>query len=79
MTAEQSNISGTPYGYFWWLRYVVNAGRRYEVPQASGNGGQKILLLDAKKTIVVFTGGNYNSPSHTNVLLQEFVLPSISE
>ena len=43
----------------------------------SGNGGQKVILLDKYKAILVLTGGGYNQPSHTNNLLSEYILAGL--
>lgn len=79
MGSTHSTIRGTPYGYFFWRRFLVFEGRRIETPQISGNGGQKIILLDDDDTILVLTGGNYNQSSYANDLLAEFVLPGLAD
>lgn len=73
LMAKQSEIQNTPYGYFFWRRYLIKDGRRFEIPQASGNGGQKIILLEELDTIIVLTGGGYNQPSHTKELLAKYI------
>ncbi len=79
MTDAQSMIGDTPYGYFFWLRYLVPTGdRRFEIPQMSGNGGQKVILLKEQNAIVVLTGGNYNQSSHTNDLLADYILKGLN-
>jgi len=78
LTARQSEIGDTPYGYFFWRRYLFKDGKRYEIPQASGNGGQKTILLKKYNAIIVFTGGGYNQQSHTNDLLYEYILAGIA-
>lgn len=78
LRSPQSNIGGTPYGYFYWLRYVNHGdGHRTETPQISGNGGQKIIQLAEHNAIVVMTGGNYNRSSHTNRILVDHVIPAL--
>ncbi len=78
LTSKQSEISNTPYGYFFWRRYLIRSGQRVEIPQISGNGGQKVILLGKHNTILVLTGGGYNQQSHTNDLLLKFVLSGFS-
>jgi len=78
LTARQSEIGDTAYGYFFWLRYLIKDGKRYETPQSSGNGGQKTILLKKYDAIIVFTGGAYNQQSHSNDLLSEYVLAGIA-
>ncbi len=77
LTSKQSEIGNTPYGYFFWLRYLHSNGQHVEVPQMSGNGGQKVILLDQYQAILVLTGGGYNQPSHTNNLLSNYILPGL--
>lgn len=74
MTSDHSDIGNTPYGYFFWRRYRVINGQHIELPQASGNGGQKIILLKNLDAILVLTGGGYNQQSHTSDLLSQFIL-----
>ena len=74
LTAQHSEISNTPYGYFFWRRYLMKDGQKYEIPQASGNGGQKIIVLKEYGAVVVLTGGNYNKQSHTKDLLSKYIL-----
>lgn len=78
LTARQSEIGDTPYGYFFWRRYLFKDGKRYETPQSSGNGGQKTILLKKYDAIIVFTGGGYNQQSHTKDLLSEYILEGIA-
>lgn len=78
LTSKQSSIGDTPYGYFFWLRYLHSNGQRVELPQMSGNGGQKVILLDKYQAILVLTGGGYNQPSHTNELLSKYILAGLA-
>ena len=78
LTSKQSDIGDTPYGFFFWLRYLHSNGQQVEAPQMSGNGGQKVILLDKYQAILVLTGGGYNQPSHTNKLLANFILPGLA-
>ncbi|MFK7883175.1 MAG: serine hydrolase domain-containing protein [Phycisphaerales bacterium] len=74
LMSEQATIAGTPYGYYFWLRYLNDGQNRYEIHQVSGNGGQKIIHLPAQDAIVVMTGGNYNQKSNTNRILASYLL-----
>jgi len=78
LTSKQSRIGDTPYGYFFWLRYLFNNGQRVEIPQMSGNGGQKVILLDKYNAVLVLTGGGYNQPSHSNDLLAKYILAGLA-
>ena len=42
------------YGYQWWIGGI---------PLALGNGGQRIALLGWKRTVIVVTAGEYDSPT----------------
>lgn len=78
LTTGQSTIRDTPYGYFFWLRYLVMGdAQRIETPQLSGNGGQKVILLREQNTIVVMTAGNFNQPSNANELLSTFIIDGL--
>ncbi|MEM9374103.1 MAG: serine hydrolase, partial [Planctomycetota bacterium] len=77
LASAQGAIQGTPYGYYFWLRHIFDGQRRYEIPQVSGNGGQKIILLPDQQAIVVMTGGNYNQASNTNRILVEHLLDGL--
>jgi CubicO group peptidase (beta-lactamase class C family) len=45
---------------FAWHRYGVQVGaRRVESYEASGNGGQLLIVVPAYDLVVVITGGNY--------------------
>jgi CubicO group peptidase (beta-lactamase class C family) len=62
-TAEQTRIDGgRPYGYLWWRRSFPFRGDRVDAFSAEGNGGQYLFVLPQLELVVVFTGGNYNSP-----------------
>jgi CubicO group peptidase (beta-lactamase class C family) len=61
-TRAHTVIGETPYGYLWWSRQVLVAGRRVEVRYADGNGGQFIFIVPELDLVAVFTGENYNSP-----------------
>lgn len=80
--AEQGQIDGTGYGYFWWrsgLNVETPAGRqRVTYAAAQGNGGQKIYLLPQHDLVVVFTGGDYNSGgSPPNKIMATTILPAL--
>ena len=44
---------------------------------AGGWGGQKIMILPALATVVVFTGGNYTTKRPPYKILERYILPSI--
>lgn len=77
MTQEQSRISDVPYGYFYWLRSIFHDEIHTDIPQMSGNGGQKVIQLKPHNAVLVLTGGNYNRSSPTNELTAYFILPAL--
>jgi CubicO group peptidase (beta-lactamase class C family) len=79
MTRAHSEIDGTPYGYFYWRRYINLPSGRLETPQATGNGGQKIIVLESENAVIVMTGGAYNQDSNSNETLARFVIPGLLE
>ncbi len=46
-------------GYAWHLYGVTSAGRTYVSYEASGNGGQYLVVVPELELVVVITGGNY--------------------
>jgi CubicO group peptidase (beta-lactamase class C family) len=79
MTRAHSEIDGTPYGYFYWRRYINLPSGRFETPQATGNGGQKIIVLENESAVIVMTGGAYNQDSNSNETLARYVIPGLVE
>lgn len=77
MTTPHAEIDGTPYGFFWWGRYINLPSGRVELPQATGNGGQKIIVMEARNAVVVMTGGAYNQQSDTNALMARYIIPGL--
>ncbi|MFN0120114.1 MAG: serine hydrolase domain-containing protein [Blastocatellia bacterium] len=61
--------TGNPreYGYGWWI--PANGPVAYE---ASGRGGQQISVLPALNTVIVLTGGGYNTGD-----VMKMILPAI--
>lgn len=47
-------------GYTWHLHTLTLDGRRYREYDASGNGGQLVIVLPELDIVVAFTAGNYN-------------------
>jgi CubicO group peptidase (beta-lactamase class C family) len=46
-------------GYAWHLGTLRTGGRDYREYEASGNGGQLLIVVPELELAVVFTGGNY--------------------
>lgn len=82
--AEQTQIDGTGYGYFWWrpwLNVTTSTGvQRVTFNSAQGNGGQKIHIIPELDLVAVFTGGDYNSGgSPPNRMMASIILPRLLE
>jgi CubicO group peptidase (beta-lactamase class C family) len=78
-TARATRIGSRGYGYYWWHQPFTVGGRRVEVLNASGNGGQKLYILPEHGVVVAFTGSAYNAPSETapNAIMANVILPAL--
>ena len=72
---KHSVVQGVNYGYLWWIKYLNVDGVKYNGKAAQGNGGQKIYIWEDQNMITVITGGNYNSQSPSDELIQKYILP----
>jgi CubicO group peptidase (beta-lactamase class C family) len=77
--AKHSVIQGVNYGYLWWLKYLEVNGTRFFGKAAQGNGGQKIYIWEEQNMVTVITGGNYNSQSPSDELIQKYILPAFKK
>jgi len=78
-TTKQGEMrSSVDYGYLW-QRASSYIGRDLVTAYwASGNGGQYIIVLPDNAMVVVFTGGNYDSPlaGQPFQMLTDYILPA---
>jgi len=51
---------GDRYGYGWHLLSIPVDGRRYDVINAGGNGGQLLIVVPKLDVAIMVTAGNYN-------------------
>jgi len=65
------------YAYTWWLKEVSAGGKDVKMYQASGWGGQEIIVIPGTNMVVVFTGGNYAVNKHIRKMLEKHILSSI--
>jgi len=65
------------YAYTWWLNEVSGGGKKAGIFQASGWGGQEIVVIPEYNIVVVFTGGNYVVKKHIRKMLEKYILPAI--
>lgn len=65
------------YGYTWWTNEVHGPNGKVKLFQASGWGGQEIIVIPDLEMVVAFTGGNYVVKKHIYNILEHYILPSI--
>jgi CubicO group peptidase (beta-lactamase class C family) len=69
-------FGGFSYGYLWWLGEL----RGLKVIEASGNGGQELLIVPDLDIVLVVTAGNYSNPDAWKpawALLEKTVMPAV--
>ena len=59
--------------YAWHLNGVRSRERRYDDYEATGNGGQMLLVIPELELVVVLTGGNYQQGGIWNRWRDEIV------
>ena len=74
---EDSGKNG--YGYTWWISEVGKYGKKTKMYRANGWGGQVIMILPEKNTVIVFTCGNYTSRSKLFKILDKYLLPAVTD
>ena len=50
------------YGYFWYGKTYEVAGENIKVSFASGNGGNKIYVIPARRMVVAVASSAYGKP-----------------
>ena len=65
------------YGYTWWLNKISGNGIKANIFQASGWGGQEIIVIPELTMVVVFTGGNYTVKKRIHQMLEKYIIQSI--
>lgn len=76
---KQTVVQGVNYGYLWWLKYLEINGTRFNGKAAQGNGGQKIYIWEEQNMVTIITGGNYNSQSPSDEIIQKYILPAFAK
>lgn len=64
------------YAYTWWTNEVNGPNGKVNLFQASGWGGQEIIVIPDLDMVVVFTGGNYVVKKHIYQMLENYILSS---
>jgi len=70
------------YGYLFWRKVYKIGNRNFESYQASGNGGNKIIIFKEIPVVIVVTAKAYNKPyAHSQVdkIVQDYLLPTVYE
>jgi len=79
-TVKQGEMlgAGVDYCYLWQRGWSHTGADLVTGYWASGNGGQYIIVLPDNDMVVVFTGGNYNSPlaGQPFEMLARYILPA---
>ncbi|WP_342375960.1 beta-lactamase family protein [Myxococcus stipitatus] len=69
------------YGYTWWRHELRVGDRVYSQYEASGNGGQLIMVVPELDLVVMFTAGNYNHVAlwrkFREELLPQYILSAV--
>ena len=65
------------YAYAWWTNTVSSPLGKVDIFQASGWGGQEIIVIPDLNMTVVFTGGNYVVKKHIHEMLENYILESL--
>ncbi|WP_375745554.1 beta-lactamase family protein [Corallococcus interemptor] len=81
--AKQATMpDGRTYGYTWWRHELRVGGRVYSQYEASGNGGQLVMVVPELDLVVLFTAGNYNHVSlwrkFREELLPRYIMAAVS-
>jgi CubicO group peptidase (beta-lactamase class C family) len=76
-TSKQLHIG---YNFQFWIPTSVVDGEKITTLEASGNGGQKIIVDRKNNIVLVITAGNYNQRNlrkNSNDIFPDFVYPAI--
>ncbi|MCE9669843.1 beta-lactamase family protein [Myxococcus stipitatus] len=81
-TAKHATMSdGRTYGYSWWRHELKVGDRVYSQYEASGNGGQLVMVVPELDLVVMFTAANYNHVSiwrkFREELLPRYILAAV--
>ncbi|NOK16241.1 serine hydrolase domain-containing protein [Corallococcus carmarthensis] len=82
-TANHATMQdGRTYGYTWWRHELRVGDKVYSQYEASGNGGQLVMVVPELDLVVLFTAGNYNHVAlwrkFREELLPRFILSAVT-
>ena len=70
------------YGFLFWSHEYSANGKSYEAFQASGYGGNKVIMFTDQPLVIVITATAFGQPySHSQVelMIENYILPAIVE
>ncbi len=76
----QTSVGGNQYGLLWWIKEYQVDERKISVCYASGNGGNKIFVLQNHPIVVAITASAYGRPyghSQVDEIMQTYILPTL--
>ncbi|MEM7665863.1 MAG: serine hydrolase [Pseudomonadota bacterium] len=85
MTQEvfQNSYFGGSQAYIWGVDFIEVGERRYASYQASGNGGQLLIVVPELNLVVGFTGGNYRMGGvwgrWRDFVVGRYIIPAITD
>ena len=79
-TGLPQTIGPGAYGYLFWIKDYEIAGNTYKAVYASGNGGNKIVMIEELGLVIVLTATAYNQPYmhiQADEIIGNYILPAI--
>ncbi|TXF91688.1 serine hydrolase [Neolewinella aurantiaca] len=76
----RNDEKGGHYGYLFWHDAIESEGTTYTYAHASGNGGNKIVMIEELNVVIIITATAYNKPyAHWQAgqILSEHLLPAL--
>lgn len=69
------------YGYLWWIKEYSHKNKTVKGFEASGNGGNKIVVIPELDTVIILTGSAYGSEyvegEQAKKIMEDFVMAAI--
>ncbi len=81
VTPEDSAGDILGYGYQVWRFSFLEGGRREQLIQMSGNGGQAVFMSDQDDMLVVITAGNFDQTVENSSLAfyLDYIYPAVRD
>jgi CubicO group peptidase (beta-lactamase class C family) len=74
------HVTYSAYGFQWWYDTHEWAGRSIAVHSATGNGGQRVIVVPELDLVVAVFAGFYEDPANgwtPDAIVREYVFPSV--